>query len=230
MPAYDDSAATRRHVARAWHAMTALAVVVGLALVLHDVWGVTDGRFAARHSRIFNTFCYFTVQSNVIVAGTCLLLALRLDRRSTVFAVLRLAGLVAITVTFVVFHLTLAQLQDLTGTAQVADTLLHTVVPLMCVSGWLVFGPRALMPWRVVWLALLFPVAWLVFTLVRGPIVDFYPYPFLDVRDIGYPRVLLNCLVVAVLFVGLAALAHLADGRLSRRSAAQPGREPSDVG
>ncbi len=72
---------------------------------------------------------------------------------------------------------------------------------------------------RVVGLSLLYPLAWLVFTLVRGPISDFYPYPFLDVRVLGYPAVLLNCVVVAVLFVALAAAAAAFDRAMARRAA-----------
>ena len=41
---------------------------------------------------------------------------------------------------------------------------------------------------RVMWLSVLFPVAWLVFTLIRGAIVDFYPYPFVDVIRLGYAK------------------------------------------
>ncbi|MFM6849572.1 MAG: Pr6Pr family membrane protein [Terrabacter sp.] len=43
-----------------------------------------------------------------------------------------------------------------------------------------------------------------------------YPYPFLDVERIGYGTTLLNCAVIAVLFLALAALARWADRRLSR--------------
>jgi hypothetical protein len=118
---------------------------------------------------------------------------------------------VGIVVTFLVFHLALRSLQELSGKAAVADFLLHTASPIMCVLGWLLFGPRDWVTWRVVWLSLIFPICWLVFTLVRGPIVSFYPYPFLEVDQHGYPRVLVNCVVVAVLFVGLGALARVTD-------------------
>jgi len=68
-------------------------------------------------------------------------------------------------------------------------------------------------------------VAWLVFTLVRGPLVgDYYPYPFLDVAQHGHPTVLVNSAVVAVLFLGLAAGAHLLDRRLDDRLATRLSR------
>lgn len=186
-------------------------VAVGLVVQLVSTAGLEEARFAALHSRLFNVFCFFTVQANVLVGVTCLLLALRLERRSQTFRVVRLMAVLGITVTFVVFHLALRQLQELSGSAAVADFLLHTASPVMCVAGWLLFGPRGWVTWRVASMSLLFPVGWLVFTLLRGPVVDFYPYPFLDVAEHGYPTVLVSCVVVAALFVGLAALLHVTD-------------------
>jgi hypothetical protein len=81
-------------------------------------------------------------------------------------------------VTFIVFRVALVGLQELSGAAALADFLLHFATPVLGVGGWLLFGPRGQISGRVVLLVLVFPIAWLVFTLVRGPIVDFYPYPF----------------------------------------------------
>ncbi len=194
-----------------------LAVVVQVPLSAN----VAGGHFATPVGRVVNMFCFFTVQSNVIVGITTGLLAVRPERDSTVFAVFRLIGLVAITVTFVVFHVALASLQDLQGAAALTDFLFHTLVPLLAIAGWIAFGPRGIVSWRVAALTLLFPVLWGIFTLIRGPIVDFYPYPFIDVRSLGYPRVLLNIVLVGVLFYGLAAAAVALDGRL-------PGLRPRD--
>lgn len=140
----------------------------------------------------------------------------RLERASTTFRVFRLAGLVAIVITFVVFHLTLARLQDLHGAAATADQLLHTVVPILAVLGWLAFGPTGMASWRIAGLAVLFPVCWVVFALVRGALIDFYAYPFIDVRVPGYPRVLGNLVLVGLLFFALAAGAIALDRRLPR--------------
>ena len=68
------------------------------------------------------------------------------------------------------------------------------------------------------WLSVLFPVAWLFFVLIRGPIVHFSPYPFVDVAHLGYARVLINCVWVAVLYLGMAAGAAALDRRLARTS------------
>ncbi len=203
-------------LARLWFAATALVVAVGIVVQLVATAQLDSGFFDSRAGRILNVFCFFTVQSNLIVMVTCALLAVRVGAKPTWFWVLRLDGVLCITVTFVVFHLALADLQDLEGLARTADFLLHTASPVLCLIGWLFFGPRGRTSWRIVRLAVLFPVGWLVFALVRGPLVgDYYPYPFLDVGDHGYPRVLLNSAAVALLFLGLAAGAHLLDRRLS---------------
>ncbi len=205
-------------VARLWFAATAVVVLVGLVLQVVATARLDSGYFDSDASRIANVFCFFTVQSNVIVMVTSAWLAVRLRRLPTWFWVLRLDGVICIAVTFVVFHVALASLQDLEGLAKWADFLLHTASPVLCVLGWLLFGPRRRTSWRLVGLSALFPMAWLAFALVRGPLVGgYYAYPFIDVGEHGYPRVLLNCAVVAALFLLLAAGAHLLDERLPRR-------------
>ncbi len=209
-----------------WNGLTALVVLVGLVVQLVVSVRASGGHFTTVGGRLFNVFCFFTIQSNVIVGVTSLLLAIDPHRSSTVFRVLRLDALISIAVTFVVFHIALAGLQDLHGGAAFADFMLHTASPILCVLGWALFGPRSPASIRVVLLTLIFPVAWLAFTLIRGPIVDFYPYPFLDVRDHGYPTVLLNGVVVGVLFVVLAAAITGIDHAVHRRA---PNASPSTV-
>ena len=146
----------------------------------------TGGHFHSAGARVFNVFWYFTIQSNVIVGVTCLLLALRPQITSTVFAVFRLIGVVAITVTFVVFHVALSHLLDLDTWEQIANQLQHTVVPIVAVAGWLLFGPRHLTSSRIAAWTVLFPIVYMIATAIRGPLVrDWYPYPFADVAAHG---------------------------------------------
>jgi hypothetical protein len=71
-----------------------------------------------------------------------------------------------------------------------------------------------------VWLSLVYPVAWLVFALPRGPAIGWYPYPFMDPRDGGNASVVLTLAAIVVAFIALAALLLAIDrvlGRLTRR-------------
>lgn len=202
--------------------LTSAIVAFGLALQLGlSITAAPDvGAFESTPDRIVNFFSFFTVLSNIAVAVTTGLLAVRLDRRSTLFRTLRLDGVIAIAVTGVVFHLTLAQLQELTGWNAFADFLLHTLSPILTGLGWLLLGPRGQINRRIVVAAVIAPVCWIVYALVRGALVqdrfgnDYYAYPFMNVQEHGYPVVLINVSIVAVLFLGIAFGALALDRRL----------------
>jgi len=203
--------------ARAWFGATALCVLVGLAIQLAVTANFAGGHFHDTTSRVLNVFAFFTVQSNLIVGGTTLLLALHTERTSMVFRVFRLMGVVGITVTGIVYHVAIARLLDLDSWALVADQLLHTVVPLLAIIGWFVLGPRRLTSARVAQLTVLFPAGWLIFTLARGAAIHWYPYHFIDVNKLGYLKASVNAAWVALLVFAIAAGASAIDNRLARR-------------
>jgi hypothetical protein len=203
--------------ARLWFGLT--AVIVGFGLVLQLILAARNdsGFFATPLSRAFNLLFFFTVLSNILVVVACALLYFNPRRSSLTFNVLRLTSVIGIAVTGVVFHGLLSGLHELEGADKLADFLLHTVSPIMAVLGWLVFGPRGLTSKRVVVMTCIFPIIYGAATMIRGPIVDWYPYPFMDPRDKGYGHVTLYCVIIAVLFVSLAAGANEIDEWLSGR-------------
>jgi hypothetical protein len=127
---------------------------------------------------------------------------------------LRLDAVVILAVVAVVHWFFLRPLLDLHGADYLADKLLHIVVPAMIVLGWLVFGPRQRITRAEFGPFLVLPVVWLVYTLIRGAIVHWYPYPFIDVDVHGYLYVAMACLGVSVLMLGLAVGSQLLDPRL----------------
>ncbi|HEX9644666.1 MAG TPA: Pr6Pr family membrane protein [Acidimicrobiia bacterium] len=202
--------------ARAWFGLTAFVVFSGLVIQLFVAADADPVYFDTAAGRVVNVLFYFTIQSNIVVGVTCLLLALELGRRSTAFSTFRLIGLVGIIITGVVYHGVIADTVDFENWALVADNLTHTIVPIMAVVGWLMFGPRHLTSRPVMWLSLLFPVLYMVVTVIRGAIVDFYPYHFADVIDLGYLRVAVNGVWITVLYLGVAAVAGSLDDWLAR--------------
>lgn len=208
--------------ARVWFGTTAACVLAGVLISAVTAANNAGGHFHPALARAANAFAFFTIQSNLLVGLAALLLALRFERPSTAFAVLRLSGLVAITITGVVFHAVLAQTLDLKSWDAVGNELVHTVVPVMAIVGWLLTGPRKLVSARIAWLSLIFPVCWLAFTLIRGALVRWYPYPFIDVTQLGYGRAAANCVWVALLALGLAGGATVLDTRLARAASAAP--------
>lgn len=208
--------------ARPWFALTAACVLAGVVVQVAVTAPNATFFGGSTINRGLNVFAFFTVQSNVLVGMTCLLLALNTHRTSTVFAVFRLIGVTAITVTFLVFHVVLSGLLDLDTWAQVANQLLHTVVPALTVAGWVMFGPRGRTSPAVVRWTVAFPMLYMLFTAIRGPLAsNWYPYPFADVHALGYLRVSINALWIMLLFLALSAIAHALDRKLGPRAASR---------
>jgi hypothetical protein len=191
--------------ARPWFWLVAVLALLGIVVQIIGV--IVDSQpysvFDSTGARVANIFAFFTILSNLLVGLVHVRLATSRDTYGRLLRVLVLAAVVAIAVTGIVYNLVLAQTANPQGLNQLANVLCHMVTPVLAVVGWLVFGPRGLLDRDVVLLSLVYPGAWLVFTLVRGAFIDWYPYPFVDVVSLGYGRVTINCVVVAILFLGL---------------------------
>lgn len=217
---HDEPVNTQR-LSRSWHAFT--AVVTWIALVLQLVLVIRGGVVLdevtppALGTRLIRFVSYFTVLTNLLVALTTTTLALGQDSYPKWWRVLRLNAITGIAVTGLVHWFFLRPLLDLSGADWVADKLLHVVVPSLALTGWMVLGPRGRAEPRLLLASLLYPVGWLVYTLVRGAVVEWYPYPFLDVGLHGYPGALLACAGVAALLLALTWAATRIDPHLPGR-------------
>lgn len=209
---------TNPRVARLWHLATLAVAVVALILQLAVIVSgqnvlTTVVAPVSDLERVRRFFSYFTIQSNVLVAVAMLYIARR--RTGTqIFRVIRLASLVGITVTGIIAAVALPPSPSYSTLNLLCDRLLHIAVPALTFIGWLAFGPRGKVRRDDLLPSLIWPVLWLVATLALGPLVNWYPYPFINVTQIGYASTLLNCAVIAILFLTLAAVAHWVDRRL----------------
>lgn len=224
---------------RSWHAVIAVLVFAAIALQVaiavrvsgtpHDV-SVGLLRGASLPGRIIRVFSFFTIQSNLLCGIVSAQLAVRPDRDGSVWRPLRLAALIGITVTGIVYSTVLAAIHQPHGTAETLVNLaVHYIVPVAVIAGWLAFGPRPRVDRRTVGWSLLFPVLWMAYTLVRGAVWGWYPYPFVDAASHGYLRVAANGVLVTLVLGAVAALFALGDGRLPaapRTQTVQPSLVP----
>jgi hypothetical protein len=166
-----------------------------------------------------NFFSFFTIQSNILaVAALYLAVLVPRERRTPFFDGARGAAVLYIAITGAVFALLLAGLQEeLQTTIPWVDFVVHKLMPVVLVADWLADPPRHRLPWSTTLAWLAFPAAWLTYTLVRGEIVDWYPYPFVDVSELGYGSVLARSAVLTIGFaVAAAALLWLGNRRAVR--------------
>ena len=212
--------------ARAFHLLTflvaAFAVVLQLVLVIQGHRVLDEHNRPDLDTRLVRFCSYLTIWFNVLVAWSTFTLATGRDRDTPLWRALRLDAVVIATVGGLVHFFFLLPLLDLTGWDFVADKLLHMAVPALALVGWLVFGPRGRADRRDVAPFLVVPVAWLVYTLVRGELVEWYPYPFIDVNEHGYGVVLANALAVAAAMVLAVWGAVVLERRLAGRQAEDP--------
>ena len=181
---------------------------------------------AAGPATITGLLPFFSIQSNVayvVFAG------LASFRGRAITPALKGAVTLYVAITGLVYHLVLTNPASgfAVGPVQrdlpeaIGNQLLHTVVPLLAVLDWLLFDERGRFRWRYALYWLAFPLGYLAFALIRGLIVHRYPYPFIDVRDLGYDGVSISAVAFAVAFwvLGLlfVAIDHLGDRLLRRR-------------
>jgi hypothetical protein len=214
----------RARLSRAWHGILVLAV--GAALVVQIALSVSGGAGEPPlGTRLIRLVSYFTIQSNVLVLVTAAAIVLRPDTDGPVWRVLRLDAVLGILITGIVYTTVLAGLNDPQGAAAFANAGLHYFSPWWALAGWLLFGPRPRIDRRTLRGAVLWPVLWIGYTLLHGAVTGWYPYPFTDVGELGYPAVLVNLAVVLTVTVALGALLRTLDRRLAACPDAGPSPE-----
>lgn len=209
-----------RAVARGWWAV--LTVVVAASVMSEFVLHLTDPEDASLGiaGRIVRFFSYFTIQSNLLVLASVLPLVRDPDHDGPLWRVVRLASLLGISITGIVYAVVLAPLHDPQALDRWINAGEHYVSPVMTVVGWLLFGPRPRITTGVVLRALVWPVAWMTWILAQGAVTGWYPYDFLDVSVQGYAVALRNLAFVVLLALAFLLVLRLVDHRLEATGAA----------
>jgi len=154
-----------------------------------------------------NFFSFFTIESNLFAVVILLVSALALTQggQSRVVAMLRGANTINMVVVGVVFTLLLSGVKEVEFTAVPWDNMvLHYIMPAVVVLDWFLDIPKRRVGFRhaLVWLA--FPIAYVAYSLVRGHIVGWYPYPFLNPGEHGYMGVAITSITLAFGVIVLA--------------------------
>jgi hypothetical protein len=184
----------------------ALAVAIG-ALTMR-----ADCAFITRTCLGTNLFSYFTVHSTVLlilVLGLALVHYTLYGKEPMWLTVLRALATTYMVVSGIVFTIMLAN-AELFGYLFLVPTsskVLHFVLPVYAVADFL-FGPgRHRLAVSTAWTSMVYPVLWAAYTLVRGRLVGWYPYFFLDPEQVGgYTAVGLYSLGVSALILITALL------------------------
>ncbi|HEY1176183.1 MAG TPA: Pr6Pr family membrane protein, partial [Phytomonospora sp.] len=137
---------------------------------------------------------------------------------------LRGAAATYLITTGVIFEVLLSDLVADLDTPGYVNVIMHQVLPVAMLLDWLVSPPANRLGAKDAAGWLIYPLAYAAYTLIRGPVVDWYPYPFIDPREKGYGHVAVMCGGITVWFVALAAALTWSGNLLRRR--ARPSERP----
>jgi hypothetical protein len=173
-----------------------------------------------------NFFSFFTVESNILTVAVFLIGAILLIRSADPdplwFGVSRAAVTAYMATTGIVYNTLLRGIEVSEGaTLGWSNEILHVIGPIVVVVDWLFAPGRRRLDWKHIWIVVIFPIVWAVYTMIRGPFVDdptqavlnpayaggWYPYPFLNpaTSPQGYVSVAFYVVLIAAVIGGVGA-------------------------
>jgi hypothetical protein len=174
-----------------------------------------------------NFFSFFTIDSNVLTVAVFLIGAVLLMRSGDVdplwFGLGRASVTAFMATTGIVYNTLLRGVEVSEGaTLGWSNEIVHVVGPLLMIVDWLFAPGRRRLEWRHIWIVVIFPIVWAVYTMIRGPFVNdptqatlnpdytggWWPYPFLNpnLAPEGYVSVAFYVVLIAVVIGGVGAL------------------------
>ena len=123
------------------------------------------------HRSTIDFFSYFTIQSNLIAIAVLLYNVLKPApaHGSLPHDIIRGAAVLYLAVTGIVFALLLSN-QPLV-TVPFANTVLHKLMPVIIAIDWVIDPPSKKITLRKALLWYIYPIAWLLYTMIRGTVL-----------------------------------------------------------
>lgn len=205
------------------------AAVCLIALVHRLFWGLSSQTIAGR-----NFLAYLTVESNIALVVVLVfggVLALRRANDPRWFSV-ALSLVLTWTITAgIAFALIVWQagLRGIRVDVPWSDQVLHFWLPAFTAIVWTLTPGHRAVTWWIVPGCLLFPLAWGGVTMWRGPQIGWYPYYFLDLRQVsGFGEFAvtsgLALAMFALIATVLALISRISPAKVDRATSRREGK------
>jgi len=175
--------------------------LLGFSAIVTEIATIVErGRFNPA-----NFFSFFTVESNVLAFAVLLLSAVAVAwGKNHKLDGLRGAVTVYMLIVGIGFSFLLAGLEGIALTAVAWDnTVLHYIMPTAMLIDFLIDRPKRTLAFKKFLYWLLFPVVYVAYSLTRGALTGWYPYPFLNPDTSGYGATAFAASCLLVLGVSL---------------------------
>ena len=200
-----------------------LRLITSASLLTAIIWQVTD-RLNHNNFRPTEYFAYFTIHTSLIAAVVLAVAGVRELQGKSDTKALTLARLSVSTyaiVVAVVYNALLRGTKVLPGDPDygydwpvLPNEILHVWAPIFIVLDFALTVTVTKLKFKQIFWTLLFPLAWLVFTIIRGLNTDWWAYWFLNPNEEGGVTGVVTFILAIVVFMLVSASASLGLNRL----------------
>jgi hypothetical protein len=185
-----------------------IIALVGWFAIIVQLYLMLLNRIASVPETVVRFFSFFTILTNILVALAASLIFIK--RSSSKNFLQRSNNVTALTVYIfivgLIYNLILRYIWEPKGMQRLVDELLHLIIPILFVLYWFLYISKKELKWSNFWAWLLYPLTYIIYVLIRGAYSGFYPYPFINVTELGYKTVMINSLLITVLFIFFSLL------------------------
>lgn len=191
-----------------------LLLTLGMIGLMQNA-GIFSRRYTFR-----NLVRYYTSLSNLIVLGYLLLSFFSDAIPDHLWQIMSFSSVMSILLTFLVYHGLLSSMDRQQAREEgrpgifwnYGNLVLHYVIPVLTMIYYMIFEPRGLLRvedgvfWTIIPLLYLVGILGLAHVNRKRNGEAFYPYPFLDVKELGGRKVLQNCALLIAVFLAMGIL------------------------
>jgi hypothetical protein len=186
-----------------------LALCVWMGLISQFYLFVVNSKVSFLET-VVHYFSFFTILTNLIVA-ICSTILLTANKASLLYSFFsKTTALTAIAVYIlivgIIFNVMLRPIIHMNGIQEISSDLLHVAAPLLFLIYWIKYVPKENMKKQFAFVWLIYPVIYIVYTIIHGWITGFYPYPFINISKLGLSKAMFNGLIILLSFFVLSLL------------------------
>lgn len=175
-----------------------IAAVAMLGLIIRIV--IAAEYYGSVVSGLSGLYQYFTLWVNTLVFILMAMVALGRRVNNT----LMLSTVVSIVGVGIIFHALLSQGGAQEGWDGLANQITHTYIPVLTPFWWLMHGETGKTQWKNAFACLVTPAIYCVVTLVRAEFSGFYPYPFINLENLGLDGLIKSVIGLTIAFYVLS--------------------------
>ena len=179
------------------------ALIAWVVLSLRFIDMLIIGEYSSIAETLFVYLGYFTVWANVLIALAFTAPLLNPDKKLADFFMrpaVRAALATYILMVSVVYHMLIVPYWNPQGFTWLTATGLNTVMPILYIIDWLFFAEKRPIFYKHLPYWLIFPTVYGVTSIIRGLFTNVYPYPFLNVAELGIGDVVFNMFGLVAVF------------------------------